>query len=93
MCLAGSKGVDGSAAIIGNLVAPTLFGEAQTRIVVEVAPEKLDELAAMAQSANLPLERIGSVTADQRLSLGPIDAPLTELRDSYEGGLPRALAS
>jgi len=93
MCIAGNKGIDGSAAIIGNLIAPTLFGEAQSRIVVEVAPEKLDELAAMAQSANLPLERIGSVTADQRLSLGPIDAPLTELRDSYEGGLPRALAS
>jgi phosphoribosylformylglycinamidine synthase len=92
MCIAGNKGLDGSAAIIGNLLTPALFGEAQTRIVVCVPPDKTDELAAMAVNANLPLERIGTVTAEPRLRLGPLDASLTDLRDAYENGLPRALA-
>jgi phosphoribosylformylglycinamidine synthase len=93
MCLAGNKGLDASAAMMGNLLTPALFGEAQTRIIVAVPPEKADELAAMAQSANLPLERIGTVTATQRLRLGPLTATLDEIRDAYENGLPRALAN
>jgi phosphoribosylformylglycinamidine synthase II len=92
MCLAGDKGLDGTAAIIGNLLTPALFGEAQTRIVVAVPPDKSNELAAMALNANLPLERIGTVTADPHLRLGPIDATLDDLRAAYEGGLARALS-
>jgi phosphoribosylformylglycinamidine synthase subunit PurL len=92
MCLAGNKGLDGSGAILGHRIAPALFGEAQSRIVVAVAPKNVDELRAMAQSANLPLERIGSVTAEPRLRFGPLDLGLDELRDAFEGGLPRALA-
>jgi phosphoribosylformylglycinamidine synthase II len=91
MCLAGNRGLDGSAALLGPHLAPTLFGEAQSRIIVTIPPDKRSALATIAQGANLPLEYIGRVTADPRLRLGPLDATLDELRDAYEGGLPRAL--
>jgi phosphoribosylformylglycinamidine synthase subunit PurL len=91
MCVAGGKGLDGSAAILGPRLAPALFGEAQSRIIVTIPPDKRSALATIAQGANLPLEYIGRVTADPRLRLGPLDATLDELRDAYEGGLPRTL--
>jgi phosphoribosylformylglycinamidine synthase II len=91
MCLAGDKGLDGSAALLGPHLAPTLFGEAQTRIIVSIGPDKRPALATIAQGGGLPLEYIGRVTAEPRLRLGPLDATLDELRDAYEGGLPRAL--
>jgi phosphoribosylformylglycinamidine synthase len=89
MCLAGDKGLDGSSAILGPLLAPALFGEAQSRIIVTIPPDKRSVLANMA--AGLPLEYVGRVTAEPRLRLGPLDATLDDLRDAYEGGLPRAL--
>jgi phosphoribosylformylglycinamidine synthase len=89
MCLAGGKGLDGSNALLGPRLTPTLFGEAQSRIIVAIPPDKRSVLATM--SAGLPLEYIGRVTPEPRLRLGPLDATLDELRDAYEGGLPRAL--
>jgi phosphoribosylformylglycinamidine synthase len=91
MCLAGDKGLDGSAALLGSHLAPTLFGEAQTRIIVAIGSGKRAALATVAQSAGLPLEYIGRVTSDPRLRLGALNATLAELRDAFEGGLPRAL--
>ncbi len=91
MCLAGGKGLDGSAALLGPRLAPTLFGEAQSRIIVTIPPDNRPTLATIAQGAGLPLEYIGRVTAEPRLRLGPLDATLDELRDAFEGGLPRAL--
>jgi phosphoribosylformylglycinamidine synthase II len=93
MCLAGGKGLDGSGAILGTRLAPALFGEAQSRIIVTIPPDKRGVLATIAQGAGLPLEYIGRVTAEPRLRLGPLDATLDELRDAYEGGLPRALGA
>jgi phosphoribosylformylglycinamidine synthase len=91
MCLAGGKGLDGSNAILGPHLAPTLFGEAQSRIIVTISPDKRGVLATIAQGGGLPLEYIGRVTAEPRLRVGPLDATLDELRGAYEGGLPRAL--
>jgi phosphoribosylformylglycinamidine synthase len=93
MCLAGGKGLDGSGALLGPRLAPTLFGEAQSRIIVTIPPDKRPTLATIAQGAGLPLEYIGRVTPEPRLRLGPLDATLDELRDAFEGGLPRALGS
>src|ERR1700687_5033317 len=64
MCLAGGKGLDGSAALLGQRLARTLFGEAQSRIIVAIPPDKRPALATIARGAGLPLEYIGSVTAE-----------------------------
>ncbi|MEO8457883.1 MAG: phosphoribosylformylglycinamidine synthase subunit PurL [Chloroflexota bacterium] len=93
MCIAGNKGLDGSNAMLGAKLAPALFGEAQSRIIVTVPADNVQALAGIANNNGLQLERIGVVTADQRLKLGPIDATVDELRGAFEGGLPRALGA
>jgi phosphoribosylformylglycinamidine synthase len=93
MCLAGGKGLDASGAVFGRRLDAALFGEAQSRIVVAVAPEKRDALVELVSGLNVPFEFAGRVTAGPRLRLGPIDLPLDALRDAYENGLERALSA
>ncbi|MCH8849916.1 MAG: hypothetical protein IIC89_03720, partial [Chloroflexi bacterium] len=84
---------DAAGAVVGNRLDAALFGEAQSRIVLAVKPEKRDDLVGIASSMNVPLEYIGTVTSDDRFRLGPLDLPLAGLRDAYENGLERALAA
>ncbi|MCI0839725.1 MAG: phosphoribosylformylglycinamidine synthase subunit PurL [Chloroflexi bacterium] len=92
MCLAADAGLDAAGAVVGNRLDAALFGEAQSRIVLAIKPERRHDLVAIASSMNVPLEYIGAVTADDRFRFGPIDLPLADLRDAYENGLERALA-
>lgn len=92
MCLAGNRGLDAAAAILGPRLDAALFGEAQSRIIVSLHPEKKEALGQTAGALNVPFQFIGRVTAEPRLRLGPLDVPLDALRDAYENGLERALA-
>ena len=92
MCLAADAGLDAAGAVVGNRLDAALFGEAQSRIVLAIKPERRHDLVGIASSMNVPLEYIGAVTADGRFRFGPIDLPLADLRDAYENGLERALA-
>ncbi len=77
-------------AVQGRLDA-ALFGEAPSRIVVSTADA--DALLVLAREQGVPLARLG-VVRGERLVLGEaLDAPVAELREAYEGGLPRALGS
>ena len=51
MCIAGDKGIDASNAMLGPRLAATLFGEAQSRIVVTVPEDKREALVALVQGA------------------------------------------
>ncbi|HEY5639909.1 MAG TPA: phosphoribosylformylglycinamidine synthase subunit PurL [Dehalococcoidia bacterium] len=92
MCLAADAGLDAANAVVGTRLDAALFGEAQSRIVLAVKPEKRDDLAGIATSMNVPLEYIGAVAEGGNFRLGPRDAPLADLRDAHENGLERALA-
>ncbi len=92
MCLAADAGLDAAGAVVGNRLDTAFFGEAQSRIVLAVKPEKRDDLVGIASSMNVPIEYIGAATTDGRFRLGPLDLPLAGLRDAYENGLERALA-
>ena len=92
MCLAADAGLDAANAVVGNRLDAALFGEAQSRIVLAVTPEKRDDLVGIATSMNVPLEYIGAVAPDGRFRLGPLDLPLADLRDAYENGLECALS-
>jgi phosphoribosylformylglycinamidine synthase len=92
MCLAADAGLDAADAVVGNRLDAALFGEAQSRIVLAIKPERRHDLVGIVSSMNVPLEYIGAVTTDGRFRLGPIDVPLADLRDAYENGLERALA-
>jgi phosphoribosylformylglycinamidine synthase len=91
MCLAGGLGLDAAGAVLGPRLAPSLFGEAQSRIIVSIPPDKRELLLDIARRGDVPIEFVGRVTSEPRFRLGPIDASLDELRDAYEGGLARAL--
>ncbi len=92
MCLAADAGLDAAGAVVGNRLDAAFFGEAQSRIVLAVKPDKRDDLVGIASSMNVPLEYIGAATAEDRFRLGPLDLPLADLRDAYENGLERALS-
>ncbi len=91
MCIAGEKGIDASNAMLGPRLAPTLFGEAQSRIVVTVPADKREALVTLVQANGVPLEYTGRVTADPTLRLGALVASVAEMRDAWSNGLERAL--
>ena len=92
MCIAGDKGLDAAAAYVGTRLDAALFGEAQSRIIIAAKPADRGALETLVRGLSVPIEIIGRVSAGPRFLLGPIDLPLTEIRDAFEGGLPAALA-
>jgi phosphoribosylformylglycinamidine synthase len=92
MCVAGGKGLDGSAINLGPRADAALFGEGQSRIVLALRPNEREKLGAIAVGLDVPFQYIGSVTEEPRLRFGPVDVPLDELRDAH-GALTRALAT
>jgi phosphoribosylformylglycinamidine synthase len=90
-CLAGGRGLDARDVAIEGRIDATLFGEAPSRIIVSTADRAA--LEALAQGHGVPLLHLGRVSGD-RLRVGAQgDWLIDELRGSYEGGLPTALAS
>ncbi len=86
-------GLDASNAALGLRLDAALFGEAQSRIIVALPPERRAALVAIARGLDIPFAHIGRVTSAGRLRLGPLDVSLDELRDAHEGGLERALTA
>jgi len=92
MALAGGKGLDAAAAYLGPRLDAALFGEAQSRIIITIKPGDRAALEGIVRALSVPVELVGRVTEEPRFRLGPIDLPLSDLREAYEGGLPKALA-
>ena len=71
----------------------TLFGEAASRVVVSVAPSRVDELAARARKEGVPATVIGRVGGDRlRLSIAgvvAIDEPLAEAEQIWATAIDR----
>jgi len=89
-CLAGETGFEGVALPEAGRRDALLFGETPSRIVVSVAADQARDLRALAAGAGIPLSQVGTSGGD-RLVFGPLDLPLAELRDAWEGGLDRSL--
>ena len=67
-----------------------LFSESAARALVTVAGSDLDRLTALAARHDVPLTRLGEVTADATLTVeGVLTVPLAELREAHESTLPR----
>jgi phosphoribosylformylglycinamidine synthase II len=92
----------GDAPVIGATVAvpdawramrpdAVLFGESQSRIVVSLAPERWDALAALAREHGVPLYRLGT-TGGERVTIAPhLDVPLAEALETHATALERLL--
>jgi phosphoribosylformylglycinamidine synthase len=89
-CLGGGPGLEVTASLSGRWDA-ALFGEAQSRIVVSVAPELLPALERLASAEDVPYIILGRVGGDHLVLPGLLDVPLEEMQDAWGGGLERAV--
>ena len=77
--------------------AALLFGEAQSRVVVSCAPDRMDELFAVADRHGVPTAALGRVAQRGgafrvRLPGGSgIDLPVEELSGTYYAAIPRRM--
>lgn len=78
IAIGGQLGADVDLSGLGVDLATALFSESNSRFVVTVAPEKTTELEAL--FAGLPMEKIGAVVADKKLSIkGAVNVELDAL--------------
>lgn len=70
-----------------------LFGETQSRLVISLKPDRLEDLNRIASSYGVPVSEIG-VVGGGRFKMGEegkerplIDLSLTDLRDAWEGAI------
>ena len=74
-----------------QLPLAALVSESASRALVAVAPEASGDLTTLAAEAGVPATHLGTTGGDRLVVPGILDLPLSQLRDAYEGALPRAL--
>ncbi|MCH8008222.1 MAG: hypothetical protein IIC91_05100 [Chloroflexi bacterium] len=88
-CIDAALGLSAPDVAVSGRLDAALFGEAPSRIVVSTRDGA--RLEALAAEHDVPCLELGTVSGD-RLVLGDvIDVAVADMRDAYEGGLPRAL--
>jgi phosphoribosylformylglycinamidine synthase II len=92
-----AKGIGMSVDLMSQGLPPefVLFGEDTSRVVVSCDRDKLGEIQQVAVKYGIAAELIGE-TAPERMEIRldgrvVVSAPVTELREAYEGALERAL--
>jgi phosphoribosylformylglycinamidine synthase subunit PurL len=76
----------------GKLPAHAIwFGEDQGRYVVEVTPQKAEEVLERARLLELPARIVGRVSGDAIGLKGETALPLSELRTAHESFLPKLM--
>jgi len=72
----------------------TLFNEAQSRIVISVAPEKLDKAIAMLRERDVPFQQLGKVGGEElqiRIDEQKFRWPVAEIYDEWWNAIRRAV--
>jgi phosphoribosylformylglycinamidine synthase subunit PurL len=92
-CLANGVGFVSERVSLAGRRDAALFGEDASRIVVSVAEERVADLEELLARVGVPFLRLGMTGGDSLKFAGAIDMAMAELREAYEGGLPRALAA
>jgi phosphoribosylformylglycinamidine synthase len=68
-----------------------LFAESASRAVVGVAPEDESEVAELADGLGVPCTRLGETGGPRVMVDGLFETTVLELRDAWEGAIPRLL--
>jgi phosphoribosylformylglycinamidine synthase len=89
-CIKGKVGFRGGWEIQGRMDA-ALFGEAQSRIVISINPDKVEQLQDVAEQEEVPLLRLGVVGGKRFVIRGMIDLPLEQVDTAWRKGLEEAL--
>lgn len=86
-CIAGSLGFMGESLTYQGRTDVALFGEGQSRIVVSVAPEKVEHLENAAARGKVPLRRLGKVGGNRLIIGDLVNLPLGDARRAWSEGL------
>jgi phosphoribosylformylglycinamidine synthase len=76
--------------------AATLFNEAQSRIIISVAPENLHKAIAMLESATIPFQRLGTVSGNElriQVENEKFSWPIADLYDDWWNSISRLVES
>ena len=92
-CIIGNIGFRGTGWQITERLDVALFGEAQSRIVVSVAPDKVRPLEEITTRGSVRLKKLGVVGSRSFAIKGYIDISLGDLRRSWCEGLEVAQGS
>ncbi len=90
-CLASGMGFIGSPWDIDGRLDAALFGEAQSRIVVSIAPKSSWKLQKLADRFQVDAVRLGVVSGRRFILNGYVDLPLKEIGEAWSGGLEKLL--
>lgn len=74
-----------------NHTAGNLFGEAQSRIIIEVHTDNLPAIQSMAHEDGIPCTVLGTVGGTQLVVDGLISEPIAELQTIHDQALPALL--
>jgi phosphoribosylformylglycinamidine synthase len=78
----------------GKLPAHAIwFGEDQGRYVVEVTPQKAEEVLERARLLEIPARIVGRIGGDAIALKGETALPLSELRGAHEGWMPKLMGA
>jgi phosphoribosylformylglycinamidine synthase len=91
-CIAGGAGFQGKFQVSGRWDA-ALFGEAQSRILIGVQPDRLVALKRLAGEMGVPMCVLGSMGGTQIRIDGLLDVPLSQARHAWRYGLEEALGT
>ena len=90
-CLRRGLGFKGDRWQFSDRLDAALFGEAQSRIVISVDHDKVQQLQALATSQGVPLTRLGTVGGKRFIIDGYIDLPLEEMAAVWRQSLEKML--
>ncbi|HMS60163.1 MAG TPA: phosphoribosylformylglycinamidine synthase subunit PurL [Tepidiformaceae bacterium] len=82
-CMIGGRGFAGDAQVPARLDA-ALFGEAQGRIVISLAPESESRVTELAREYGVPATRLGRTTGDDAFTFGPVRTTVGALKAAWE---------
>ena len=86
-CIAGGVGFHGTFSVKGRWDA-AFFGEAQSRIIVSLRPERLDDLMKLTEELDVPTVSLGTTISEPQFVLdGILDLPLQELDHAWRYSL------
>jgi phosphoribosylformylglycinamidine synthase len=68
-----------------------LFGEAPSRVILAVVPERAGEVTSRSQQAGVPVRRLGRAGGDRLVVDGLLDVSVEDAVREWRSALPRAL--
>ena len=90
-CIPNKLGFSSKDITINNRLDATLFGEAQSRIVISVPPKQAIKLDKIAVKWQVPITKLGTTGGTRLVIKGFVDVSLDDMEQAWRGGLTNCL--